>query len=306
MNIRWKDLGLAFLLAVGLWYLVSGSEKIETQIEVRLDYRGIPGNMIVQSGMVNKVAVRLRATAGVARAMYGREYMYSMNLASVVQGENILQIPVEQLPFLGGVEVIDIQPHSIVLQVDTVETIDVPISIALTTDLPQDYTVTAHLDTEMVKVKGPSGLMKTLESLVVPLHVDGAPNEGKSSVTKQIPLPQDLEAIPPTATVALEVEVARKRMDFEVPVTILDADGNKVDMGKHLVRIVADVPKSMATVKAMGQALQAEASLPHGAVATPEGLANVLVPVVVRLPLSCNLVQVEPKALTFRNPEHEQ
>ena len=301
MSIRWKDLGLAFLLAVGLWYLVSGSEKIETQIDVRLDYKGIPANMVVQGGMVNKVAVRLRATAGVARAMYGREYMYSMNLASVIQGENILQIPVSQLPFLGGVEVIDVQPHSIILQVDTIETRDVPISLALTTDLPPDYTVTAFLDKEMVTVKGPSGSMKKLESLVVPLHVDGAPQEGKSVVIKQIPSPQDMEVIPPTTRVNLEIEVARTRMDFEIPVAILDADGNKVDLGKHLVRIVVDVPKSMATTKVMSQALLAEASLPPGVATTPEALADILIPVVGRLPLSCNLVQVEPKALTFGN-----
>ena len=301
MSIRWKDLGLAFLLAVGLWYLVSGSEKIETQIEVRLDYKGIPGNMVVQDGMVNKVAVRLRATAGVARAMYGREHMYSMNLASVVQGENIMQIPVNQLPFLGGVEVIDVQPHSIILQVDTIETRDVPISLALTTDLPPDYTVKASLDKEMVTVKGPSGSMKKLESVVVPLHVDGAPQEGKSVVIKQIPHPQDMEVIPPAARVNLEIEVARTRMDFEVPVAILDADGNRVDMGKHLVRVVVDVPKSMASTKVMGQALLAEASLPPGVAVTPDALAGILIPVVVRLPLSCILVQVEPKALTFGN-----
>ena len=302
MNIRWKDLALAFFLAVGLWYMVSGSEKIDTQIDVRLDYKGIPSDMIVLDGMVNRVSVRLRATAGVARAMYGRDYLFSMDLSSVVKGVNDLPIPVRQLPFLGGVEVMDIQPSSIILTVDVIEARDVPLSLDLTTDLPPDYTVTATLDREMITVKGPSGKMVSIEGLTLPLHIDGVPKEGKSVVTKQVPLPDDLVANPANVVVSLLVEVDRKRMEFDVPVTVLDTSGNVVDLGEQQVRVVVDVPKSMATPKILEQAIKAEATLPE---VFPGPSADALIPVVVRLPLSCNLVQVEPKALVFPAPVFE-
>ena len=63
MNIRWKDLGVAFVLAVILWYGVSGSEKLETQVDVRLEYKGAPQGLVIREGLINKVEVRVRASA---------------------------------------------------------------------------------------------------------------------------------------------------------------------------------------------------------------------------------------------------
>ena len=99
MSIRWGDFFLAFVLAFAFWYGVSGSEKLESHIDVRLDYRGVPANLTVRDGKVNKVNVRLRASAGMLRSMYEREYMLSVNLSGIEKGENIIPIPINQRPF---------------------------------------------------------------------------------------------------------------------------------------------------------------------------------------------------------------
>lgn len=290
MTIRWRELGVAFLLAISLWYLVTGSEKIETQIDVRLDYKGIPANLIVREGLVTKVAVRVRATAGVARAMYGREYMYSMNLSSLVKGENTLPVPVSQLPFLGGVEVIDITPPSITLVVDAIETKSVPLKLEFHSALSQDYTAKATLEPDLVTLKGPSQALLGIQSVKLPFIVDGEPLEGDSLLSKDIPLPEGIEATPSKVQVALTVKINRKRMEFDVPVTLIDQTGG-YDSTTRRVRIVADVPLSIATAKDLREVVQAEATVPSDISQNP------LVPVVVRMPLSCNLVQVEPKSL---------
>ena len=56
---------VAFAVAVGMWYVVSVRDRLEVQLEVGIEYNGIPSGLVVTDGLVSKVQVRLRGPEGV-------------------------------------------------------------------------------------------------------------------------------------------------------------------------------------------------------------------------------------------------
>ena len=159
MKLRWRELLIAFLLAVGVWYAVTGSEKVESQIEVRADYRGLPQGLVIRSGTVSKVSVRVRASVGMIHSLSSRDFAFFVDLASVKKGENALPVNTSQLVLPGGVEVIDVTPSRIYLEVDTMESKTVPVVAEVQGDLPGDYAAEANVTPGEAKINGASSLL---------------------------------------------------------------------------------------------------------------------------------------------------
>ena len=82
MAIQLKELIIAIFLAIFLWYGITGSEKVESYIDVRLDYSGVPAGLVVTEGRVNKVTVRVRASEGLLRSAYDRDRTLVIDLSS--------------------------------------------------------------------------------------------------------------------------------------------------------------------------------------------------------------------------------
>ena len=65
---------VAFAVAVGMWYVVSVRDRLEVQLEVGIEYNGIPSGLVVTDGLVSKVQVRLRGPEILLRSINGRAY----------------------------------------------------------------------------------------------------------------------------------------------------------------------------------------------------------------------------------------
>ena len=46
------SLFVAFAVAVGMWYVVSVRDRLEVQLEVGIEYNGIPPGLVVTDGLV--------------------------------------------------------------------------------------------------------------------------------------------------------------------------------------------------------------------------------------------------------------
>ena len=64
---------LSLVIATGLWYLVVGRDHVETQVELRVEYRGLPDGLVIREGMVNHISVRLRGSAELLRNLHSRD-----------------------------------------------------------------------------------------------------------------------------------------------------------------------------------------------------------------------------------------
>ena len=288
MKLRWKEFSVALLMAVALWYGVSGSEKIESRIEVRMDYRGLPQGLVVRSGQVNKVSVRVRAPAGMLRTLTSREHAFFLDLSHVRRGENILAVSVADLPFRSGVEVIEISPSRIFLDVDTVSSVSLPLEAQVTGALPRDYVARILFSPEKVTVTGPSSVVNTMTGIGVQISLEDPGRIGETRFTRLLPLPDGIDASPPEVRVVVNIDVNRTpvRVTRNVQVTMPPGMGSVIQPER--VRIDVAMPESLAPRAASNRDIQAFVEF------TEHEPGSYTLPVQVRLPVGAELIGVDP------------
>lgn len=292
MNLRWKELTVAFLMAVVLWYGVSGSEKIESLVEVRVDYRGLPQGLVVRSGLVNKVSVRVRASAGMLRSLTSRDYAFFMDLSDVHKGENALAVNLAYLPFRSGVEVIEVTPSRIFLDVDTISTKTLPLEAQISEELPGDYVAHASLTPEEIAVTGPSTLLDAMDRLVVHVPVETPAQVGETQFTRLLPLPEGMDANPPEVRVILNIGINRKRVRVTRTVQVEAPPESGIFVRPDKVAIDVAMPESLAAKAASNKEIRAVAHL------TWHDFGSYTLPVQVELPPGAEIVEVSPPMVT--------
>ncbi|MCC8193226.1 MAG: hypothetical protein LIP28_01075, partial [Deltaproteobacteria bacterium] len=98
-GIRWTSACIAFCLAVTLWYAVTVRDKVETWVDVNVQFKGAPENLVISEGLINKVAVRIRVARGLSRSLTGREASMVVDLSKITRGSNAIPITRDFLPF---------------------------------------------------------------------------------------------------------------------------------------------------------------------------------------------------------------
>jgi YbbR domain-containing protein len=292
MKLRWKEFTVALLVAVMLWYGVSGSEKIESHLEVRMDYRGLPQGLVVRSGLVNKVSVRVRAPAGMLRTLTSRDFAFDLDLSHVHKGQNTLAVNMVHLPFRAGVEVIEISPSRIFLDVDTVSSRNLPLEAQVSAELPRDHVLQVSFNPQEVKVTGPSSLVDDMAGIDVQIVVEKPDQIGETTFTRMLPLPDGIDASPPEVRVTLTIDVNRRPVKVTRSVRVTVPPDRGMDIRPERVNIDVAMPESLASRAASNRDIQAFAQL------TEYEPGSYTLPVQVELPAGAELIAVEPPNIT--------
>ncbi|MDR2489621.1 MAG: hypothetical protein LBD42_09065 [Desulfovibrio sp.] len=293
MKLQWKELLLAFLIAVGIWYLVSGSEKVESQIEARVDYRGLPQGLTVRRGMIGKVSVRIRVSVGMLHSLSNREFSFFMDLSSIKKGENVLPINISYLALPGGAEVIDIVPSRIVLEADTLESKMVPLLVEVRGTLPVDYTVDTSVTPGEVKISGPTTEVKKIRHITIPMTVESSITPGNSESRHIVPLPAGLDCSPSEIKVGMHIGIKRKLVQVTRLVNASVPEQFSLYMRPDKVQISLAVPESLAGSLSSEGNIQAYVRLERFEPGTYS------LPVQVTLQDNIELVKIEPATISI-------
>ncbi|MDL2291427.1 hypothetical protein LJC09_04925, partial [Desulfovibrio sp. OttesenSCG-928-F20] len=288
-----KELIVAFLMAFVLWYGVTGSEKLESQVDVRVDYRGLPSGLVVRDGLVSKVTVRLRAPGGMLRSLAARDYAFFLDLSRVHKGENIIAVNTNDLPFSSGVEVIDVTPSRILINADTLVNKKVPVRGAPIGKLPEDYTATLTIDPPEALISGPSALIDAMESINLRIPLDDPVVPGTSESRRVLDIPQGVDATPTEVRATLKIGIQRKQVKATRLVQVHKLPEQR---GKFVrpdkVTITFNAPVSQASKMASGNAVRAFVELEK------QELGSYTLPVRVALPEEAELVAIDPPQVT--------
>jgi YbbR domain-containing protein len=292
MKLRWREFLVAFLMAVVLWYSVSGSEKVESQMDVRVDYRGLPQGLVVRTGQVARVAVRVRASAGMLRSISSRDFAFYMDLSDVRKGENELAINPASLPFSSGVEVIEVTPSRILLDVDTLESKSVPLAAEINGELPVDHVAQVSFTPPTVVINGPSSTLAEVTKIVIPLQVNSEATPGVTEFKRLLPLPGGVDSTPPEVKITQHIGIKRKLVTVTrtVQVDTPAAFGKFVRPDK--VAISVAVPDSQSSRAASNNTIRAFATLDRNE------LGSYSLPVQATVPENSELVSIEPPNVT--------
>jgi hypothetical protein len=109
------NLGLKLLsvcLAVFLWAVVLGEQKVEVTVNEPLDL-DIPSNLFLANNPIDMLEVRLRGPKTFVTSLTAREVSMRPLPAALVEGENVIPIREDMIRVPRGVEVVAVSPQRV-------------------------------------------------------------------------------------------------------------------------------------------------------------------------------------------------
>ncbi|WMW65588.1 CdaR family protein [Nitratidesulfovibrio liaohensis] len=298
MRSNWQYAVMAFVMAVTLWYMVTGRERVEVVGEVRLEFKGIPQNLVVREGLVNKVSVRVRGPKGLVRVMTARDMSYAIDLSNLKRGTNIVPLTAEKLPEARAFEVVEITPSRLTLEVDAIVEKDVPVAVDINGTIPVDVRIDkTEVTPAKVHLRGPETLVARIDRVKVAVAAPGLDQARTMEVQATPTLPEATESTPPTVSVRVETALRMKETTLKREVAVQPPRGLRVQVAPRTVTLLLEMPASVAADAEALRSIRVYAEVPEGAGAGQERL-----PVRVDLPDRVRLKDISPDAVnvTFR------
>ena len=301
-GIRWTTALVSFCLAVTLWYAVTVRDKVETWVDVSVQFKGAPADLIISEGLINKLSVRVRVARGLSRSLTGRDATIVVDLSKITRGSNAIAVTRDMLPFTSAYEVVEISPSRIQVVADTKASREIDLESRFDGKLAPDFFVrTMRLTPQRVLVSGPESLVSNVSRirLPVPLSPDMAP--GKNTVTVAVPMPANVTVTPPQIEIDVEVGVRTRQLKLTRDVAAIGYDGDRdlvIRPGK--VTVVANIPESLAKDQEALAGITVTVALPPN---LAEGTRKL--PVTVKLPEYAGLVSITPAEVEVSVPAKE-
>jgi YbbR domain-containing protein len=243
---HWQYRLLSLFLAFFCWYLVSGSEKVDTWIEIPLEFSDLPDDYVIRSGMRNRIQVRVRGASGIIRGLDSQHLAYKAKLSSLRLGTNTILLNQKNIPLNTSLEVIEISPPRLELNVDKIVSKTLPVKVVWHGEVPNDLVLKeTWARPETITLTGASAVLSEMEE--VP--------------TKEVELPGEVPRIWQTAIgldihEELETEVADVTAFFRLgpktrtlwvkrPVTVVAPEGFDLTVDPAFVRLKLELPLSL-------------------------------------------------------------
>lgn len=287
MAIQLRELIIAIFLAIFLWYGITGSEKVESSVDVRLDYRGLPEGLVVTDGLVNKIKVRVRASGGLLRSMYDKDPVLVINLSSVSKGDNLVLVPVDDLVLSGGVEIMEVTPARLSLAVDALVEKTIPVVLHVARKISPDYLVQVAVEPSEVTVKGGSEVIATVEETVLDVVLEDPLQEGVTTKKRVLSVTGNIDVSPGSVNIVQTVEVKRKRVTVKLPVEMPENVVEGTVLTPDTVLVTVEAPVSLARPQRVAELLMAQVTK------NLFGSKNIRT-VTVDMPSSFKLISIEP------------
>ena len=282
---------LSLVIATGLWYLVVGRDHVETQVELRVEYRGLPDGLIIREGMVNHISVRLRGSAELLRNLHSRDLVYTVDLSGVQRGATALPLAVDSMPDFKAFEILEIMPSRLVLEADALTERVVPLEnkmLPLPADSP--YLIShAILEPSFVTVKGPETQVNSLDRLIVVYDPTKNASEGPHEANVAIVAPPQVEITPPVTTLRYSLDLKTQNVTLSREIQ-LDNDDEGYSVRPDEAKVEISVPEALVEDRDYLDAVRVIVRQPANF--TPGDSAEVTP--IVMLPSGAGLLAIEP------------
>jgi YbbR domain-containing protein len=275
---------LSLLLALALWFAVSGEERTETTLSVFLELAGLPANMTVVSELPPALQVRVVGPRSTIGKLSQTRLSHSLDLAHFKPGRHTVTLGPNSFAFPRGVVVTRIQPNPLDLVLASSIVRALPIKPVLEGSPPEGYEVidvTTRPST--VTVKGPYSELSNLK-FIPTLAIDvaqltehtvvGTDLDFKTlhlSLQEQLPILADINIGPKTMTRTLSgvpvnagshpvrLSPAQISITLQGPYPQVKdlaskdikaaVDCGRLTQGRHRVNILVDLPAGITLVK---------------------------------------------------------
>jgi len=154
----------SILLAIALWFTVSGEERTETTITMALDLGNLNKNLMATNEVPPAIQVRVVGPRSIVNNLSQTRLTQTLDLNGYKSGRHTFSLGPNSLSLPRGVQVVRIQPNPITLTLAATITRTLPIKPVLENNPAEGYElVSFNTRPAQVTVKGPSPELAELQ-----------------------------------------------------------------------------------------------------------------------------------------------
>lgn len=176
---------LAIALATLLWLIVAGDHLVERNMRVPLEFRNTPEALDIVGDPPTEVDVRVRGSSTLLARLEPRDVVAVLDLASARPGSRMFHLRTDEVRAPYGVEVAQVVPGTLALDLETSGRRTVPIVPALDGEPAPGFVIgRVTSDPPTVDVEGPESRLKQLTGATTePVVVTGSSGPVRDVVT---------------------------------------------------------------------------------------------------------------------------
>jgi len=246
---------VAIALATVLWLTLAGEHVVERSLGVPLEFRNIPDALEIVGNAPDSVDVRLRGSSAVLSRVQPGEIVAKIDLATARAGSRLFHIRADEVRAPYGVEVTQVVPGTLALELEKSARRKVPVVPAVEGDPEPGFVVGRVLaDPASVEIIGPeSRVRQVAEATTEPVSVKDARARVRDGVTIGVVDASVRLVQAQSAQVTVEIWPAPvERQVPEVPVRYRNLGaGLRANLSSQLVRVtVRGAKEALADLRA--------------------------------------------------------
>ena len=216
VSLSGSNLGLkalALIIALGLW--LAGHRDTERAIEVPVELRNIPSDLMVVDNRVDYVVLRLKGPRTLVSTLDAENLKLSLDLGGAKSGAATYPLEANDFNLPRGVVIGRITPPIIHLRLEPVVKRTLPVTVRLSGKPAEGYRVAqTDVDPEAVSVQGPAEDVRRLTTIeTIPVDVEGS----RAALKRKVRLSNDgkpLSIAPDQVEVAIGIEEQQAVREF--------------------------------------------------------------------------------------------
>jgi YbbR domain-containing protein len=198
---------LAIALASLLWLTVAGEHVVERSMRVPLELQNLDGQLEIVGDLPATVDVRLRGSSAILRRLDPGDISAILDLVAARPGSRLFPLRPEDIRVPFGVEVAQVTPPMLSMEVETQSRRTVPVVPALECDPAPGYVVgRVSSDPATVQIVGPERRVRDVpEATTEPVVIEGSQGRIRDIVTVGVRDAAIRLAEPQRAAVVVEI-----------------------------------------------------------------------------------------------------
>jgi YbbR-like protein len=166
---------LSVVLAVFLWAVVVGEQKVDVTMNVPLEIKGLRRNLVVVNEPTDTLEVRVRGPKTLVSTMSPAEIVMEGLTTNLSDGENLIAIRPEMVHVPRGIEVVDVTPRRVRVVLDALVEREVEVNPRVEGSLPKGYVLKrVSSNPASVRMTGPrNDLQRLTRVYTLPINLDG-------------------------------------------------------------------------------------------------------------------------------------
>ncbi|WP_462323905.1 CdaR family protein [Desulfoplanes sp.] len=216
---------------------------MDTWIDIPLEFVDLPDDFVIRKGMGNRIQIRVRGASGIIRGIDTHHLAYKANLSSLRVGTNTILLKQENIPLSTSVEVMEISPPRLELEVDRVVSRTFPVAVSWQGELPTGMELKEiSVQPEEISLTGASTVLSGMKE-VATKEIEIPEGVGRTwQKTVGLDIPDELETEVTDVTAYFRLGPKTRILWVKRPVTVIEPEDYDISIAPTFVRLKLDIP----------------------------------------------------------------